>query len=249
MFLNKNFLFKPVIFPKADKIASPTGRYLWRHNSDTGTVVQMQYGTRTLELYVADAAYRGTGATWSSVAMTSSGIPDLTYTNFYFNGTTSGFSATTPLEGNTMHYTEATYLSYSQVQYWVANDLTGKENTDILCAASTNSNMAANKCRAIVINHPDLGALDCPNAYEMMALWFESDLIDELDPTADDYPNLKLGYTATYGRFSFFGNSGCAWCSSRRSSYGTHVNSEGGVYYGTRTNSYGWMPTKELRFY
>lgn len=103
---------------------------------------------------------------------------------------------------------------------------------------------AAHWCRAQNIS--GVGNLDLPNIYELIVIYLESDNIDTLDPTAEQYPDMMLGYKATNGRFNsvlyqYLTSTECSHSHIR------DVRSNGFAgNLGKYGDSYGVVPVKEL---
>lgn len=174
---NKDLLFAK----KGNAIVSKGGRKLYRHESGMGTVMEFNDG-QDRKVLVLDAQYRA-----RKLKMTSSTkdtkLPNYPTSNtngtLYIDG---GSSATTPRDCASL--TDATLNSL-----WVnsidAN--TSKYNTDVWltqpdCACATH-------CRSIKVN--GIGC-DIPNFQTLLRIYCEGVLLDELDPTASSYRDLKL---------------------------------------------------------
>ena len=156
-----------------DDQALPSGRKLYRHSSNQGSVIEFDYWGAKKKLFVADAKYRGSNLAYDTTDR-SHGNPQVSVTTSYFNGSADNSTGT---------------LSYTKDDAWIQstypslkNDGTAKSNTDKLMAYS--STQAAHHCRSQNIS--DVGQLDLPNLYELIILYLESDNIDALDPTVEE---------------------------------------------------------------
>ena len=211
----------------------PSGRRIYRHSSNAGSVIEFDYWGTPMKLFVADAKYRATSLAYDATYR-SHGNPQLSVTTAYFNGTSDNDTAA---------------LSYTKNDAWIQstysqlrNDGTAKSNTDKLMEYSTTQ--AAHHCRNQ--NIPGVGKLDLPNLYELIILYLESDNIDALDPTASSNRDKALGKMNTYGRFDF-GNSGYVWSSTEHSStYAWVVLYYGCAFYYTQYGNRGVVPVQEL---
>ena len=211
----------------------PSGRKIYRHSSNQGSVIEFDYWGAKKKLFVVDAKYRGLDLVYDAKSR-SHGNPQLTVTTGYFNG-----SADDPTEA----------LSYTRDDAWIQStypelkgDETAKSNTDKLMVYSATE--AAHHCRNQDI--PGVGQLDLPNLYELIILYLESDNIDALDPTVESNRDKALGMMNPYGRFDL-NDQGLIWSSTENSwanAWGARCNGYAG---GNRQlNHFGVVPVKEL---
>ena len=211
----------------------PSGRRIYRHSSNAGSVIEFDYWGAPMKLFVADAKYRGLNLAYDTTNR-SHGNPQLSVTTDYFNGSSDN---------------DTVALSYTKNDSWIQstysqlrNDGTAKSNTDKLMAYS--STQAAHHCRNQNIS--GVGQLDLPNLYELIILYLESDNIDALDPTASSNRNKALGKMNTYGRFDF-NNHGWVWSSTEYSSdTAWAVGYFGGATSYNQANYAGVVPVREL---
>ena len=211
----------------------PSGRRIYRHPSNAGSVIEFDYWGTPMKLFVADAKYRATDLVYDTTQR-SHGNPQLSVTTAYFNGSDNDTAA----------------LSYTKNDAWIQStysqlrsDGTAKSNTDKLMAYS--STQAAHHCRNQNIS--GVGKLDLPNLYELIILYLESDNIDALDPTAQSNRDKALGKMNTYGRFDF-NNNDCVWSSTEYSStlaWNVHYNGYANYNY-TQDYYRGVVPVQEL---
>ena len=88
-------------------------------------------------------------------------------------------------------------------------------------------------------------ALMTYNDTEAAVLYLEADNLDALDPTAEQYPDMMLGYKATNGRF--YNIFGYTWSSTEHgSSHARVIGWSGDAFDDTVGNNYGVVPVKEL---
>ena len=211
----------------------PSGRKLYRHESNQGSVIEFDYWGSPMKLFVADAKYRGLNLDYD--AMTSGhGIKQISVTTDHFDEFID--DDTEP-------------LSYTKNDAWIQstyadlrNDGTAASNSNRLIRYS--ATQAAHHCRNQDI--PGVGQLDLPNLYELIILYLESDNIDALDPTAESNRDKALGMMNTRGRFDF--NIGYLWSSTENNSTrGQLVYCAGYATYGlSQHNGDGVAPVKEL---
>ena len=184
----------------------PSGRKIYRHESNEGSVIEFDYWGTPMKLFVADAKYRGLGVVYDTT-WRSHGNPQLAVTADCFNG---------PKDDA---WVQRTYAA-------LRDDGTAKSNTDILMKFGSLETEAAHYCRKQDI--PGVGQLDLPNLYELIILYLESDNIDALDPTAESNIYKTLGKMnpsrVDFGAHLVFWSStehsdDCAW----------HADFDGGV--------------------
>lgn len=209
-------------------------RKIYRHSSDAGSVIELNMFGAPVKLFVADAKYR-TNKIWG-LQGTDTPLVNLQDDFHYISPRNTGDPRNQPL---------AYEVSDTELQAKFPSfkaDGTARENTDVLM--TYDETQAAHWCRTQVID--GVGALDLPNIYELMVIYLEADRIDALDPTAEQYPWLALGYKATNGRF--FNISGMVWSSTEYSAKGARpANCHSFVGYGSKNyESLGVVPVKEL---
>ena len=108
--------------------AQYAGRKIYRHESNEGSVIEIDYWGAPMKLFVADAKYRALNLAYDSTPR-AHGNPQLTVTSDYFNGTADDVYAP---------------LSYTKSDTWIQstygelrNDGTAKSNTDFLMKFGT----------------------------------------------------------------------------------------------------------------
>lgn len=173
-------------------------REIYRHASNTGSVIVFnRFGTE-VSLYVPDAQFRYRNSCIRPYAGGQSGSTKKCNVNFGCD------------HGTIMHYAnEHRYpldiiVSDNELQDmfpYLELDLTAKQNTEFITKQYPVS-LAIIQTQAIdtsTLNIPN--ELEIPNLYDLMVLFCESDRIDMLDPTAPKNRYLNLGYRNPYGRF------------------------------------------------
>ena len=213
-------------------------RKLYRHSSNEGSVIEIDYWGSSMKLFVADAKYRAVALAYDTSPQ-SHGNPQLVgITEDYFNGSADN-------KGEALPYTkDDTWIQSTYAA--LRNDGTAKSNTDFLMESGTSE--AAHHCRNQDI--PGVGQLDMPNLYELIILYLESDNIDALDPTINSNRGKALGRAGSYGRF-YFGNPpmGYVWSSTENSSHHAWlVSHDGGAIRSISGQQYddSVVPVKEL---
>lgn len=177
----------------------PSGRILCRHPNNEGSVLVFdQYGTQT-KLYIPDAKFRDLPY---KELMSD---PSRQYTQLHSTKLTYNSNRDTAyILGDTLKrgdkpFTETEFSTDAQLQKTLdlklssgsfKNDFTAKQGTDALLTLDANSK-AVTYARSLVPT--GLRACDIPNIYELAVIWLESDNIDSIDPTLNDYSNLRLG--------------------------------------------------------
>lgn len=216
-----------------DTLPQPTTRKIYRHESNQGSVIEIDYWGTPMKLFVADAKYRGLSLAYDTTPQLH-GNPLLSVKRDYFNGTFDN---------------DTVALSYNKNDTWIQStyaalkdDGTAKSNTDALMAYSTTQ--AAHHCRNQNIS--GVGQLDLPNLYESIIMYLESDNIDALDPTAQSNKDKALGKMNTYGRFDFSNSdtiSSSTESSNQHARCVSHNGSVSGIY---QWRAVGVAPVKEL---
>lgn len=213
----------------------PSGRRIYRHPNDQGSVLEFDYWGRTMKLFVADAKYRSASVLAYDTTRQDHGLPRMDDKGgWYPHG--SQDDSRGPLTW--------TMTDKEWQDKWpeLREDGTAKSNTDKLMQFSTTQ--AAHHCRNQ--NIPGIGALDLPNIYELFIMYMEADKIDEMDPTFEQYKDRGLGCKSINGRF-YYMNSGAVWSSSKYSNiHARLVYHDGGVDYRYQDTQRGVAPVKEL---
>ena len=163
----------------------PSGRKLWRHESNEGSVIECTMHGMPLQLFIADAKYRASKAL--TPPKSGAVVNSRTGTNWF-----PGYS----LNPNDMPVLNDTWMD-ENVYYFDKTPCNYANNQCDLIATSA----AVTYTRSLTFL--DEHGLDVPNAWEMFMLMAEGDYIDELDPTViSSSSNLRLGYnTETSARF------------------------------------------------
>ena len=223
------------ILTKAGERGEPVAsRWIYRHSSNQGSVIEFDYWGTTKGLFVADAKYRPASALAYDTTNQDHGLPKMDDKgDWYPQG--SSDTDTSPL---TWIMTDREWQDK-----WpkLREDGTAKSNTDRLMQFSTTQ--AAHHCRNQ--NVPGIGPLDLPNIYELFIMYMEADRLDAMDPTFEQYKDRGLGCKSTNGRFNM--HSGQVWSSTERSTKDGHrVTSGGQVYWYDHLHQYEVVPVKEL---
>ena len=190
--------------PKTQKmLIAPSGRTFYRHSSGMGTVMCFNDG-QDREVLVLDAAYRGYGdmGDWGD----DISLPDYDEwnisRNWYIHGTNS---STTPAACASI--TDATLNSL-----WVNTiDVnTAKHNCDVILAEASITPTAVTYARSILVNGTPC---DVPNIQTLQRIYCDSEFLDSMDPTVDEYPHNALGSANSYCPFAVggSGNTGVAY--------------------------------------
>ena len=213
---------------------TPSGRRIFRHSSNEGSVLEFDYWGRVMKLFVADAKYRSASLLVYDTTRRDHGLPKMDDKgDWYPHG--SGDDRSKPLTW--------TMADKEWQDKWpkLREDGTAKSNTDRLMQFSTTD--AAHYCRNQNIS--GIGALDLPNIYELFIMYMEADRLDAMDPTFEQYKDRGLGCKATEGRFHM--SNGYIWSSSEYSNdYARRVYYNGYVRYDLQDIQNGVAPVKEL---
>lgn len=227
------------------------GCKLYRSANGIATTIEAVQpdGTTPLKFEVIDAAYRKGGLEFGAYNINN---PDL---KFFANKNTSG---TWYIDGDGSSNNRKSAIDTSitisfLVSLWY-NSLNSIESAQVANASWYNRYKnrtdstgikgvpAVEYCMGLT---NDGGGWLLANIWEDMITFMLSDKLDEMDSTAEDNPSLKLGRTATNGRFSF--GTDAAWsCTEfsishcRRMRYDNTVGGLG------RSNAAAAIPIREL---
>ena len=224
------------VYTVTNNIITPSGRTLYRHSSNQGSVLEFDMFGTPVKLFVADAQYRKRDDTkWGasevvtplkkfSTADSSElyvGKPYESNSYFYSDVTQDGVANAVYVEGSTRQTSVYDYaviapITDAQLQsrfFRLAQDQTARENCDVWMTyqGQTDSSSiigvpAVEYARSLSITGISNG-LDIPNLYELCVLFVEGDYIDTLDPTVGDNPAKALGKFLSAHRW-FHGR----WC-------------------------------------
>lgn len=177
-----------------------SGRKLYRHSNNEGSVIEFdQYGKNT-KLYVPDAKFRD----FTAKRIASAAGTDIQLHTPILELKSEGYLLNSRKESDRPFYPEE-FLTDEQLQTKLdsmlnngtfANDFTAKQGTDAILTSLGASSGAASFARSLV----PTGLIGCnlPNIYELSVIWLESDNIDSIDPTINEYSRNRLG---SPGRF------------------------------------------------
>ena len=223
----------------------PSGRKLWRHSNNEGCVIEFdQYGKNT-KLYVPDAKFRNFSfkEISSDVGWTTQLHTPILELNSYDYLLDSSKSYSQP-------FTDDEFLTDEQLQTKLdsmlnngtfADDFNAKQGTDAILASLDASSEAATFARSLVPT--GLRACDIPNIYELAVIWLESDNIDSIDPTVNEFNDLRLGSPNRFNSDYFWT---CTEVQSSSSFTSLHLNCNGTVKAYRRNASYYVLPVLEL---
>ena len=239
-YLPTNTTFKRENIP----VKTAGGRVIGRHVNWEGSVINFdQYGTRT-NLFVPDAKYRNN----NDYEL----IPESNQNNF---DSTSSIGGPVIGRNNTMFSWD-----YPDDLISPDTDIQSKLDTILL---NTNTEWAAKQYTNAILQYvPDspaclfarsivpskLSACDIPNIYELCVLWIEGKNIDTIDPTINEYQNVKMD------NFGGSGTSSIVWSSTESRDLGLFYGPNIGVYDNIckvfsrsgRKNGYKVIPILEL---
>lgn len=226
---------------------TPTGRAVYRHSSNKGSVIIYdEFGT-TKSLFVADAAYRGT-AKWRNTAAAVSGLKQwnhwyaptctgnvLDITTGYVDLSTVADLTPYSAQLSDAHFQAALTATLASVIQ------TAKAATDLMIAAGNCP--AAQFCR-----NQSVGIeLQLPNIYQLLVMFAEGDVIDSLDPTVAANPTFALGKYGTNTYRWYLGGRNRTWSSAEYSATDACTMYYGGYTYNNgKTSTYGVAPVAEL---
>lgn len=203
---SQTLLTFPRIFKIPNNAINYHGFLLWRHNSGEATCLAYKAANGFQNVIaIKDAKFRtvvkfGTYRTNSPLINFPSANK---YGNWFFNQEGTAISDQQPVPDWLTQ--DSVYEAWSPTLVF---DRTAKENCDVWMTYQGIADSegfvgvpAVEWCRNQKLQNK---ACDLPNEYQTICIWVCSDKLDELDPTASSYTDLKLGYSATgwrpYGR-------------------------------------------------
>lgn len=210
-----------------EKVIAPSGRKLYRHSSNMGTVMEyIDYDDTTKKLLILDAVYRSS-AKWGSQST------DTELTNITGNTGYPSFGSQTTTT-NAASITDETINSFFDDTR--RDPSTAKANTDVLVNLGSNY-AAATYCRTVKINNT---GCDLPTIQQLYRIYCDADAIDKLDPTVTTNNNKKLsGWKIN--------DISPHWSSTESSNMRAwYVIDSGNVGYGTKNSIYAVVPVLEL---
>lgn len=177
-------------------VISDTGRFVYRHESNTGSVIVYDdFGTQRM-LLVYDAAYRSGVLRWQSPA--SAAMPSSRWDHKYYIGNTlnvldsstghdSLVSASRDVMAAKAAYMTDAYFQEAMRDTYVPIKMTAKAATDLLLGGGTSP--IATYVRGLDVPYE----AQVPTAYQTLVMFAEGDHIDDLDPTVASDKTKSLG--------------------------------------------------------
>lgn len=228
------------------------GCWLYRSSNGIATTIEAVQpdGTTPLKFEVIDALYRRHGFKFGAYNTNNPDLKPFTSlgnnTGWIIDGTGNGIDRTTALP--------ASITMSSLVSLWgstlaglesaqVANNSWYTRYKDTTDSKNIQGVPAIAYCYALT---NDGGGWLVPNIWELMIIFMLSDKLDEMDPTASPRPGLKLGYTATNGRFYFNVVNGAWSCTEHSNVNVRRVGPGGGIDGGARSDGRTTIPIREL---
>ena len=197
------------------------GVLLYRHESNKGTVLRfLNENNKESEMIVVDASlrifatsqigFKNKSVGYGINLMATQRHQDIVTRQMYTDSSV-GVCRYTPFPD---------YVNINHIRtYWpqTLGIPSSKFYTDLLISLKnyTDSNgivgcPPANNARSVSIVHNGITyQCDLPNIYKLLVIFVVSDYIDLLDPTADAYPNIRLGYTNPNGRLTMWSSVQC----------------------------------------
>ena len=241
-------------------ITTASGRLVYRHSSNQGSVVEFDHFGTTRKVFVADAVYRGKAkfGTYGkdsanpniTARTTSSG--NVTGANKYISNSGNSLGAKDAIGIVTDATLQSWFTSNSSIIGW-NQDLSMKSLCDtwMTYEGTTDSQSisgvpAVRMCRNALTNVFS-GGCDLPDIYSLVVLFIEGETIDSLDPTATANPTKALGATTNTNGHGYMDGASHLWSSSEYNSntclglyYVGYVGNDG------KSGEYGVVPCKEI---
>ena len=137
--------------------------------------------------------------------------------------------------------------SVGQGTIYTGDYKTARDCCNAIIAVVSAPNSAIMACRNLTSIEGVIGGFDLPLMHDLAVIFVESNYFDMLDPTANTYPNWKLGKGSSY-RWNFGGN-GYSW-SCQQSTYGSGsfllMEKASDLLGAGTTNPYGVLPIHEI---
>ena len=189
--ITKNIVLIESIPTEDNPVLLESGRKLWRHSNNEGSVLEFDEFGKTTKLFVPDAVYRST----STYAL----IPSSNQNNFNPKSFTGAprmwyhddqFGELNIFLGNLSPNTDSALQTFlTQTIMNINEEWTAKQYTNTYLSKVPDS-PACLFARSVVPT--GLGACDVPNLYELCILWLERANIDKYDPTVVENPNKTM---------------------------------------------------------
>lgn len=191
-------------------IVTPSGRTLYRHSSDEGSVLVLDFFGTTVNMFIADCKYRsytcwcdhGTSlTTWGQIPLS------------YLKPSLSNNSETNDDE---IILTDSELQAHSLISTYSGYPL-AKDICDVWYA---NGNSTLTSFRGMTIGN--MTGFDAPNIYEAIMFRIEGTYIDTLDKYRNDSNYNQFCFSPTYnnrGGWFLAGSRGYVWSCTKNSSY------------------------------
>lgn len=174
-------------------INTPSGRKLYRHPSNMGSVLEYNDENEIKRVLILDAKYRNRGYKFGTYG-TDTTLENGNYNGYVDGNVIQGVDPMRPITDETIN------------SIWNFNTNTSKQNCDVWMSYSENTDTDGTKgcppvehCRNIKV---DDVSCDLPNLQILCRIYVEYEELDKLDPTVNDYPNLILGPGSLGSRFT-----------------------------------------------
>lgn len=215
------------------------GRLLYRHSSDMGTVMVCNDHGVTRHILVLDARYRA-AKVWAASAVTPSSLTQYDLNNSLGNGCINGSNQSNALPNLSDGTTTDSYLN----NIWASNHdaRTSKNNCDIWLSAGGSNMTAISYARSVTVN--GVGC-DIPNMQIAFRISCDSKFLNEMDPTAAQYPSMAFDIGSSKDPMAIGGEDG-SFTSTRYTGSNmicTRINS---VWYYYPSSSQGVIPILEV---
>ena len=174
-------------------IDTPSGRKLYRHPSNMGSILEYNDENEIKRVLILDAKYRNRGYKFGTYG-TDTTLENGNYNGYVDGNVIQGVDPMRPITDETIN------------SIWDFNTNTSKQNCDVWMSYSENTDTDGTKgcppvqhCRNIKV---DDVSCDLPNLQILCRIYVEYEELDKLDPTVNDYPNLILGPGSLGSRFT-----------------------------------------------
>ena len=240
---------EPVKVQFEASITTDSGRKVYRHESDEGSVVEFDHFGDTLKVFVADAAYRGK-AKFGTYGKDSSN-PNITKTGYVANSNSAinekaaiGTVTDATLQSRFPEWNSDLSMK-SLCDTWMTYEGT-TDSTSSSTGGPITGVPAVRMCRNTLTDVFSDGC-DLPDIYSTAVLFIEGETIDSLDPTAATNPTKALGATMNTNGHGYMDGASVLWSSSEyNSNRCLYIHYNSNAYYNNKSNEYGVVPCKQL---
>ena len=245
-----------VAFKLIAGITTASGRLVYRHASNKGSVIEFDHFGTTRKVFYADAAYRGKAKFGAygkdsnnpNIALKTS--DNASGSNKYVSNSGAQLAAKDPIGIVTDATLQSWFTSTASKIGWdqdldmetLCDTWMGYEGTTD--SQSISGVPAVKMCRN-ALTDVFTGGCDLPDIYSLAVGFIEGETLDSLDPTAAANPTKAMGATTNTSGHGYMDGATYLWSASEYgSSYCLGLGYTGSVAINTKHTEYGVVPCK-----